>query len=344
MTCFADPCLLTCAFQNHTVTQSSFADPCGPAAGGADSGFQFVAANSTDAPPTYSVQVKDKKPMWFFCRQANATPNFHCGKGMVMSVNCPLDPTAQNSFENFKKSALAVGDRLAKEAAAASGADTAYGQPSASPSASKSWEGYYAGTSVYTAPYGDATLPPPPATIATVTQTVEAQGKTWTTTYASYPGSPDPTPNAEPKVFQVTVGADKKLKFNPERVDAKVGDIISFTFMGGNHTVTQSSFADPCRRLKDPKTNEVTGWTSDFQFVGTSTDFKTVNITVKDTAPAWYYCAQKATASHCGAGMTFAVNSDEKGPRNNAAFQALAQKLNGTAVCFTLYIRMLARI
>ncbi|KAJ3543424.1 hypothetical protein NMY22_g3153 [Coprinellus aureogranulatus] len=48
--------------KNHTVTQSSFADPCGPKEGGFNSGFQPVAANVTDNLPTYTITVNDVYP------------------------------------------------------------------------------------------------------------------------------------------------------------------------------------------------------------------------------------------------------------------------------------------
>jgi hypothetical protein len=59
--------------QNHTVTQSSFADPCAKQDGGFDSGFMPVAANSTAMQPTYTVQVNDTKPIWVYCKQAKGT-------------------------------------------------------------------------------------------------------------------------------------------------------------------------------------------------------------------------------------------------------------------------------
>jgi plastocyanin len=40
----------------------------------------------------------------------------------------------------------------------------------------------------------------------------------------------------------VVVG-DGGLTFNPQVVNAAVGDFVNFEFRGGNHTVTQSSFA-----------------------------------------------------------------------------------------------------
>lgn len=75
---------------NHTVTQSSFAEPCtlqfNTATGlaGADSGFMPVAPNSTEL-PTFEIQINDAtSPQWFFCNQAN-----HSNSEMVFAVNAP---------------------------------------------------------------------------------------------------------------------------------------------------------------------------------------------------------------------------------------------------------------
>jgi plastocyanin len=273
------------------------------------------------------------------------TPNSHCGKGMIFAVNCPSPPAA-NSFDSFKAKALAIGAQLEAAGASASASASAGGYGGAAPSsyggaaasssdastseaASATANAGYPGTATYSAAYGEATVPPP-ASVATMTQTVSWNNSVYTTTYASYPGSPNPTPNPEPQVHAVSVGANGKLAFDPPRVSAQPGDIISFTFMGANHTVTQSAFADPCRRIADNSTGAPAGFDSGFQFVGNSSNFITWNVTVNDTAPTWAYCKQHATASHCGAGMVFAINSDEAGPRNFAAFAALAKQLNGT--------------
>ena len=65
-----------------------------------------------------------------------------------------------------------------------------------------------------------------------------------------------------------------------------------------------------------------------------ATSFPTWNVTVNNTAPLWFYCRQHtpAGASHCGAGMVFAVNAVEDSPRNFSAFRSLATTLNGTNV------------
>lgn len=109
--------------KNHTVTQSSFASPCGKKDGGFDSGFMPVAANVTGDFPTYTVVVNDTEPIWVYCAQAANTASSHCGAGMVFAINCGLDGAA-NSFTNFKNSALAVGASLSSAAASATGSAT----------------------------------------------------------------------------------------------------------------------------------------------------------------------------------------------------------------------------
>jgi len=130
-------------------------------------------------------------------------------------------------------------------------------------------------------------------------------------------------------VITVVVGGPGKLLFDPPHVTAQPRDTIMFQFQQKNHSVVESSFADPCR----PSSNNGTaGFISDFFPVAdNSTDFPTWNVTVNDTAPVWAYCRQKTPSSHCGAGMVFAINSDESSQRNFAAFQNLAEQLNGTA-------------
>ncbi|KAF8078487.1 hypothetical protein FPV67DRAFT_1465429 [Lyophyllum atratum] len=292
--------------KNHTVSQSSFANPCGLKDGGFDSGFMPVPANQTDNLPTYTITVNDTQPVWVYCRQASKTPASHCGQGMVFAVNCGLDG-APNSFTNFKQSALAVGASLSAAAASPTGAAPA-----------AQWT---------TAAYGGYTIPAAPE-VTPVTQTVTLGDQVWTTTYNSYPGSPAPTPaSAEGTVHKVIVGGPGKLTFDPPFISAQPRDTVVFEFHQKNHTVTQSSFADPCRKLANG------GFDSDFVPVADSvtTDFPTWSITVNDTAPIWAYCRQKIPVSHCGAAMVFAINAVENSERNFTAFQNVAKAINGTA-------------
>jgi plastocyanin len=114
-----DIVVFTFMTKNHTVTQSTFAEPCTKMANGMDSGFMPNVNNTVNPPPQFMVQVMDTKPMCklfslshpparqpanllsgFYCRQK--TPASHCGKGMVFSIN----PTADKSADAFKAAAM----------------------------------------------------------------------------------------------------------------------------------------------------------------------------------------------------------------------------------------------
>ncbi|KAI0426319.1 Cupredoxin [Xylaria sp. FL1042] len=93
-----DMVIFTFMSQNHTVTQSSFATPCDPLAGGMDSNFQPNKDNSVVPAPQVAMQVMTTDPIWFYCRQTG-----HCGKGMVFSIN----PTAEKTQAIFQSMAIA---------------------------------------------------------------------------------------------------------------------------------------------------------------------------------------------------------------------------------------------
>ncbi|RPD62176.1 hypothetical protein L226DRAFT_571536 [Lentinus tigrinus ALCF2SS1-7] len=81
---------------NHTVAQSTFANPCEPMEGGFNSGFFFV--NSSSGPfGTWTLTVTDvNTPIWFYCAQQ--TPKVHCTAGMVGAIN---PPATGNTFDKF---------------------------------------------------------------------------------------------------------------------------------------------------------------------------------------------------------------------------------------------------
>ncbi|KXJ96926.1 hypothetical protein Micbo1qcDRAFT_155636 [Microdochium bolleyi] len=93
-----DMVVFTFLSKNHTATQSSFAKPCEPLAGGQASGFQPNPDDSIVPAPQVAMQVMTTEPLWFFCNQPG-----HCGKGMVFSVN----PTAEKTHAAFQAAAIA---------------------------------------------------------------------------------------------------------------------------------------------------------------------------------------------------------------------------------------------
>lgn len=124
---------------NHSVTQSTFADPCDLAPGGFDSGWVFIPPTPalSDTPEwnltitddtkreSYpfkwnSIQLTiDSSAIWFFCKQMRnpahcpsgeilRVPKFldvtHMVAGMVGSINAP---TSGNTFDAFLANAKA---------------------------------------------------------------------------------------------------------------------------------------------------------------------------------------------------------------------------------------------
>lgn len=125
--------------------------------------------------------------------------------------------------------------------------------------------------------------------------------------------------------WNVSVGFNDTLTYNPPSLsNVSNGDIVSFQFVSKNHSVTQSTFADPCTAA---------GVTSGFQDVAnlTGPDFPTWSITIENnTSPLWFFCAQTTpNSTHCQAGMVFAINPTEA--KSFTAFQAAAMATNATS-------------
>ncbi|KAF8970837.1 Cupredoxin [Flammula alnicola] len=274
--------------KNHTVTQSSFNTPCVALNQGADTGFVPVAAGTTNLPSRQFTVPDVTTPIWFYCRQTG-----HCGQGMVFAINPPADP-APNSFSAFKALAIAQ-NGTASSAPPAASATTAF-------------------------------VTPPPPHWASATATVTYGGSVYTTTYSSYDGTPPPTPAPVPVDHKILVGANGILNYSPANISASIGDTVTFEFHPKNHTVTQSSFLNPCQSLQE--TTGTPGFKSGFTPVAANaTTFPTFQITINDTAPIWGYCGQ---TGHCAAGMVFSINAVESGPNNFEAFLELA-KLTGNS-------------
>ncbi|KAJ6569362.1 Cupredoxin [Mycena capillaripes] len=281
--------------KNHSVTQSSFDAPCVPLVGGASSGFQFVS-NVTALLPTWTFTVADiSTPAWFHCEQVG-----HCGKGMVFAINAPADPDP-HSFTAFQNLAIQL-----------NGTDSTSAPPPSAPPPTSTDDSSY--------------TTPPAQSWETATATITHDGSTWTSVYTSYDGTPSPTFAAQPMDHLIKVGADG-LSYTPSNISAAIGDTVTFEFHPKNHTVTQSSFLQPCKPLAETSTTGQVGFKSGFQFVApNATDFPTFQITINDTAPIWGYCGQQGPPVHCQQGMVFSINAVESGPNNFNAFQTLANR------------------
>ncbi|KAF1921678.1 hypothetical protein BDU57DRAFT_57360 [Ampelomyces quisqualis] len=125
-------------------------------------------------------------------------------------------------------------------------------------------------------------------------------------------------------VKPVATGMAPSLLYNPESITAAVGDMVMFVFMQKNHTATQSTFAEPCKKMEG-------GMDSGFMANPEGKPGVTWNMTVQTTEPLWFYCKQQ-NGIHCGKGMVFAVNAATTGDKTMADFKALAVGTNGTSL------------
>ncbi|KAF9488148.1 hypothetical protein BDN71DRAFT_1457704 [Pleurotus eryngii] len=66
----------------HDVTQSTFARPCQPLAGGFSSGTAGKGTNGSAPSPSWSLRITNASvPIWFYCGATIPLP--HCTTGMV---------------------------------------------------------------------------------------------------------------------------------------------------------------------------------------------------------------------------------------------------------------------
>ncbi|RSL76379.1 hypothetical protein CEP51_010004 [Fusarium floridanum] len=99
------------------------------------------------------------------------------------------------------------------------------------------------------------------------------------------------------------------LKFWPEKITAEPGTMVQFQFWAGNHTVTQSTFDDPCIPIGNVNSS-IEGVYSGYMPVEASMAMgmiPTYTIEIKDTKPLWLYCSK---AKHCQGGMSMVINEN----------------------------------
>jgi len=122
---------------------------------------------------------------------------------------------------------------------------------------------------------------------------------------------------ASAKTILVTVGDQNLLAYNPNNVVADVGDIVAFEFRAKNHTVSQSTFAEPCTLAE---INGQQGIDSGFFAVTPgATTFAQWQIQITQTTPLWFFCRQ---TGHCQKGMVMAINATPD--KTFAQYQAAA--------------------
>lgn len=126
----------------------------------------------------------------------------------------------------------------------------------------------------------------------------------------------------------VQVAPNGTQTFSPSNVRVNVGEFVQFQFVAGNHTVTQSTFDQPCQPIAMHNPN-VTGFHSGYQPAAASAAmgmFPTFTIQINSTNPVWIYCGQ---GRHCENGMVMVINEPANNPnRTLAAHKLLAAQAN----------------
>ncbi|KAI9052204.1 hypothetical protein LZ554_003563 [Drepanopeziza brunnea f. sp. 'monogermtubi'] len=136
------------------------------------------------------------------------------------------------------------------------------------------------------------------------------------------------------RVHVVRVGAmNGSLIYSPDNIKAAVGDMVQFQFAPNNHSVTQSTFDQPCQPIAPAGSNGAGIYSGFMPVSASSTTTPTYSVMIKDQSPMWLYCSQ---AQHCQAGMVMVINEDTaaNASRTLANYQTLARAstASGTAV------------
>lgn len=118
-------------------------------------------------------------------------------------------------------------------------------------------------------------------------------------------GDTYPVPNAPsmpiPRLHEVAVDPRGQFAFDPPFIEAGVGERITFSFQGGNHTVTESTFMNPCSSRGAFDTNF-------FNSATKNSNNSKVTLLIDSDNPRWFHCRQYVGESHCERGMVFAIN------------------------------------
>ncbi|RDW65471.1 hypothetical protein BP5796_10163 [Coleophoma crateriformis] len=141
------------------------------------------------------------------------------------------------------------------------------------------------------------------------------------------------TPPAS-KIIKIVVGSpnrNKSLVFTPNDVTAAPGDVLQFQFSMINHTVTQSTFANPCMPIAGSEANAAEIHSGFVPVGANQTTVTTFEVPINNTQPMYLYCAQ---GPHCMLGMVMTVNAAAN--QSFAAYKAAAAKATKNVAASTV--------
>ncbi|KAF2455018.1 Cupredoxin [Lineolata rhizophorae] len=96
----------------------------------------------------------------------------------------------------------------------------------------------------------------------------------------------------------IKVGQDG-LTFEPDTLTVEEGDMVEFHFWPMNHSVSMSTFDEPCVPASDD------AFWSGFMPVEEGMGDDIFVVQINSTDPIWFYCA---TGRHCENGMVGVIN------------------------------------
>ncbi|OAA57575.1 Cupredoxin [Niveomyces insectorum RCEF 264] len=137
--------------------------------------------------------------------------------------------------------------------------------------------------------------------------------------------------SAQTQVTVVEVSSkNNSLTFSPDNIKVSANSMVQFQFLAGNHTVTQSTFDEPCQPIS--LFSNVTGFHSGFVPVAASANtgsVPTYTIMINNTNPIWVYCAQ---AKHCENGMSMVINENTAANSSRSLTNYKAAAVKATTV------------
>lgn len=118
---------------------------------------------------------------------------------------------------------------------------------------------------------------------------------------------PTETPEGSTMVHVITVGNAKgEPVFEPNNIQAKVGDMVQFHFYPSNHSVVMSAFDKPCQ----PNDDAAAFYTGFMPVKVEDTEMPIYSVPITDDSkPIWFYCSQ---GKHCQNGMVGVINQKDE--------------------------------
>ena len=98
-----------------------------------------------------------------------------------------------------------------------------------------------------------------------------------------------------------------KLAYFPEKITAAPGTMVQFQFLAGKHTVTQSTFDNPCVPIGNVNASAAGVFSGAMDVAAAKAQgvLPTYTVMINDTKPVWLYCT---TGNHCASGMSMVIN------------------------------------